>query len=55
MSAENPPTYNFDGIDINPGFYVNETNSKWLTEEQANALYLKKTVIDTATVLDVNS
>ena len=24
MSAENPPTYNFNGIDFNPSFYIND-------------------------------
>jgi hypothetical protein len=56
MSAENPPTYNFNGIDFNPSFYVNETTStNFFTEDQANALYLRKTINDTATGLETFS
>jgi len=52
MSAENPPTYNFPGIEFNPTYFINESISSGFTEEQANALYLKKTIPDTATVLE---
>ena len=55
MSAENPPTYNFSGIDFNPSFYVDESNSTGITQEQANALYLQKTIPDTATALETFS
>lgn len=55
MSAENPPTYNFLGIDFNPSFYVDESNSSGITQEQANALYLQKTIPDTATALETFS
>lgn len=55
MSAENPPTYNFSGIDFNPSFYVDESNSSGITQEQANALYLQKTIPDTATALETFS
>lgn len=55
MSAENPPTYNFSGIDFNPSFYVDESNSTGITQEQANTLYLQKTIPDTATALETFS
>ena len=55
MSAENPPTYNFSGIDFNPSFYVDESNSSGITQEQANTLYLQKTIPDTATALETFS
>ena len=43
-----PPTYYFSGLNFNPAFY--ETGG--ITEAQANALYLRKTVPDTATALE---
>ena len=43
-----PPTYYFSGLNFNPAFY--ETGG--LSIAQANALYLKKTVPDTATALE---
>jgi hypothetical protein len=46
----NPPDYYFDGVNFNPAFYANDTGG--FTEAQANALYLKKTVADTATALE---
>jgi hypothetical protein len=52
MSAENPPTYNFPGIEFNPTYFINESISSGFTEEQANALYLKKKIPDTATALE---
>jgi hypothetical protein len=52
MSAENPPTFSFNGIDFNPTYYVNESTSSGFTQEQANALYLKKTTPDTATAIE---
>jgi len=47
----NPPEYYFDGVNFNPAFYANDTGGGF-TEAQANALYLKKTVADTATALE---
>jgi hypothetical protein len=52
MSAENPPTFSFNGIDFNPTYYVNESTSSGFTQEQANALYLQKTIPDTATAIE---
>jgi hypothetical protein len=52
MSAENPPTFSFNGIDFNPTYYI---NSSGFTQEQANALYLKKTIPDTATAIETFS
>jgi hypothetical protein len=52
MSAENPPTFSFNGIDFNPTYYVNESTSSGITREQANTLYLQKTIPDTATVTE---
>jgi hypothetical protein len=43
----NPPEYYFTSIDFNSTFY--ETTNGSLTQTQANALYLQKTVPDTAT------
>jgi hypothetical protein len=47
MGTNNPPTYYFTSIGFNPAFYQFETTG--LTTAQANALYLRKTVQDTAT------
>jgi len=47
----NPPDYYFDGVNFNPAFYANDTGGGF-TEAQANALYLKKTVADTATAIE---
>ena len=41
----NPPDYYFTGINFNPAFYADTG----LSESTANALYLRKTVPDTAT------
>jgi hypothetical protein len=43
----NPPDYYFTGINFNPAFYAEDTGG--LTQATANALYLRKTVPDTAT------
>jgi len=53
MTSELPPDppY-FSGIDFNPSFYVDESNSSGITQEQANTLYLQKTIPDTATALE---
>lgn len=54
MSAQDSPTYYFNGINFNPSFY--ETNSNGgLSESVANGLYLRKTVPDTATALETFS
>lgn len=56
MTSELPPDppY-FSGIDFNPSFYVDESNSSGITQEQANTLYLQKTIPDTATALETFS
>ena len=46
----NPPDYYFTGINFNPAFYA--TDSGGLSVETANALYLRKTVADTATAIE---
>lgn len=46
----NPPDYYFPGVNFNPAFYTNDTVG--FSEAQANALYLKKKVPDTATALE---
>lgn len=45
-----PPEYYFSNINFNPAFYANEATG--FTQAQANALYLRKTVPDTATALE---
>jgi hypothetical protein len=50
----NPPLYYFSGINFNPLFFV-EQPQVGFTEIQANALYLRKTVPDTAGVLETFS
>jgi fibronectin-binding autotransporter adhesin len=44
----NPPDYYFPGINFNPAFYSQDTGSG-ISQAEANALYLRKTVPDTAT------
>jgi hypothetical protein len=48
MSIDNPPIYS--GITYNSQFF--DDNTGGLTQAQANALYLRKTVTDTATALE---
>jgi len=48
MSIDDPPLYS--GIQYNSAFFVEDTGG--LSEAQANALYLRKTVTDTATALE---
>ena len=56
MSSQPTPTYNFSGIDYNSSFFNKvKTSSSGLTQTQANALYLQKTVPDTATSLETFS
>lgn len=47
MSSSNPPYPNFNGITYNSSFFPTESSA--LTQGQANLLYLRKTVADTAT------
>jgi len=49
MSAYFPPLYSFTGLDFNPTIF--ETTSTF-TQDQANTLYLQKTVADTATAVE---
>jgi hypothetical protein len=43
MSAENPPTYNFNGIDFNPGFYTEATTGgSGISQGEADTRYLIK-------------
>ena len=46
----NPPDYYFTGVNFNPAFYADEAGN--LSIEEANALYLRKTVPDTATAVE---
>jgi hypothetical protein len=48
MSIDDPPLYS--GIQYNSAFFVEDTGG--LSEAQANSLYLRKTVTDTATALE---
>jgi hypothetical protein len=50
MSSSNPPYPNFNGITYNSSFFPTESGG--LTQGQANLLYLRKTVADTATSLE---
>ena len=51
MSSSNPPYPYYNGITYNSAFFTTESGSG-LTQTKANALYLQKTVADTATVLE---
>lgn len=51
MSSDNPPYPYYDGIPFNPSFFTSDSGSG-LSEAQANAKYLRKTVPDTATSLE---
>ena len=48
MSSDNPPYPYYPNIPYNPSFFTSDSGTG-LTEAQANTLYLKKTVPDTAT------
>jgi len=50
MSSANPPYPWFNGIKLNPAFFASSTGD--LTKAQANALYLRKTVPDSALALE---
>ena len=53
MSSANPPYPYYDGIPFNPSFFTSDTGTgSGLTETEANALYLRKTVTDTASALE---
>ena len=51
MSSANPPYPWFSGIQYNPSFFASSSTGD-LTKAQANALYLRKTVPDTATAIE---
>ena len=58
MTSSNPPYPYFNGITYNPSFFSSSSSSSsgsGLTKAQANALYLQKTVADTATGLETFS
>jgi hypothetical protein len=45
-----PPEFQFTGLNYNPNFWITATGD--LTQSVANTLYLRKTVIDTASALE---
>ena len=49
MATDTAPSPNFSGIDFNPDFFSTSTS---LTLSEADALYLNKSVADTANVLE---
>ena len=51
MSSSNPPYPYYNGIPFNPSFFTSDSGSG-LTENEANAKYLRKTVPDEATALE---
>lgn len=51
MTAYPPPLYSFTGLNFNPTIFET-TQASGLTQGQANALYLQKTVADTATAIE---
>lgn len=53
MTSSNPPYPNFNGITYNSSFF--STESQALTQGQANLLYLRKTIADTATAQEAFS
>jgi hypothetical protein len=56
MTSETPPSEYFPGIDFNPSFYQDTgTTAGLVPETTANALYLRKTVADTATAVETFS
>ena len=54
MTSVAPPTYYFNGIYYNSSFYTVASTSG-LTTAKANALYLQKTIPDTATAIETFS
>ena len=53
MSSSNPPYPYYNGIPFNPSFFTSDTGG--LSRATANALYLQKTVADTATAQETFS
>jgi len=51
MSIINPPLFEFPNINFNSSFFTS-TNSVNLTQSQANALYLQKTIPDSASAVE---
>jgi len=51
MATINPPSYEFPTIDFNSSYFT-DTNTTGLTQSQANALYLQKTVQDSASAIE---
>ena len=51
MSSASPPYPWFSGIQYNPSFFASSTTGD-RTKEQADLLYLRKTVPDTAAALE---
>ena len=51
MTSSNPPYPYYNGIEYNWSFFKSDTGSG-LTQAKANALYLQKTVADTASVIE---
>ena len=52
MSAFPPPNVYFNGIIYDSDYFTQSSSGSGLTKAQANALYLRKTVTDTATALE---
>jgi len=52
MSAEDPPSFFFNGIDFNNSFYQQQDNNQGITEAEADLKYLIKTQVDEATALE---
>ena len=52
MSAFPPPNVYFNGIIYDSDYFTQSSSGSGLTKTQANALYLRKTVTDTATALE---
>ena len=50
MSLDNPPSYYFNGINFNSSFF-GDTENSGLSTNEANLLYLRKTIPDTAVAL----
>ena len=56
MSSANAPYPYFNGITYNSSFFSSSSSSSnGITQEQANSLYLRKTITDTATALETFS
>ena len=52
MSAFPPPNVYFNGIIYDSDYFTQSSSGSGLTKAQANALYLQKTISDTATALE---